>query len=70
MQFLSVQRWEEVKLVRFRLPGGTRDVEAESRLAWTDRRVGMGLQFEKVEAPDQAAADQFVDQHFLNTRKA
>jgi uncharacterized protein (TIGR02266 family) len=59
----------KVKL-RFRLPGGTRDVEAESRIAWTDRRVGMGLQFEKVEAPDQAAIDRFVDQHFFSNRKA
>ena len=46
----------KVKL-RFRLPGAKRDVEAESRIAWTDRRVGMGLQFEKVEAPDQTAID-------------
>jgi uncharacterized protein (TIGR02266 family) len=56
--------------VRFRLPGSKRDVEAESRIAWSDRRVGMGLQFEKVEAVDQAAIDQFVDQHFFNNRKA
>src|SRR4249920_3537769 len=47
---------------RFRLPGSKRDVEAESRVAWSDRRIGMGLQFEKVEAADQAAIDQFVDQ--------
>ncbi len=59
----------KIKL-RFRLPGAKRDVEAESRIAWTDRRVGMGLQFEKVEAPDQAAIDQFVDQHFFSNRKA
>ncbi|MEO7273972.1 MAG: PilZ domain-containing protein [Vicinamibacterales bacterium] len=59
----------KVKL-RFRLPGAKRDVEAESRIAWTDRRVGMGLQFEKVEGPDQAAIDQFIDQHFFSNRKA
>ena len=34
--------------VRFRLPGSKLDVEADSRVAWSDRRVGMGLQFEKV----------------------
>src|SRR4051812_5082187 len=34
---------------RFRLPGSRKDIEAESRIAWSDRRVGMGLQFEKVE---------------------
>jgi uncharacterized protein (TIGR02266 family) len=55
---------------RFRLPGSKRDVEAESRVAWSDRRVGMGLQFEKVEAVDQASIDQFVDQHFFSNRKA
>ena len=56
--------------VRFRLPGSKRDVEAECRVAWSDRRVGMGLQFEKVESVDQAAIDEFVDQHFFSNRKA
>src|SRR6187431_3822307 len=36
--------------VRFRLPGSKVDVEADSRVAWSDRRVGMGLQFEKVDS--------------------
>src|ERR671937_801405 len=39
--------------VRFRLPGSKIDIEAESRVAWSDRRVGMGLQFEKVASPEQ-----------------
>jgi uncharacterized protein (TIGR02266 family) len=56
--------------VRFRLPGSKRDVEADSRVAWTDRRIGMGLQFEKVEAADQTAIDEFIDQHFFSNRKA
>jgi uncharacterized protein (TIGR02266 family) len=61
----------DVKLkVRFRLPGSKRDVESECRVAWSDRRVGMGLQFERVESPDQAAIDEFVDQHFFSNRKA
>ena len=55
---------------RFRLPGSKRDIEGESRVAWSDRRVGMGLQFEKVEPADQAAIDEFVDQHFFTNRKA
>src|SRR5580765_3337438 len=55
---------------RFRLPGSKRDIEAESRVAWSDRRVGMGLQFEKVEPTDQAAIDEFIDQHFFTNRKA
>jgi len=54
---------------RFRLPGSKRDIEADSRIAWSDRRVGMGLQFEKVDPVDQAAIDEFVDQHFFTNRK-
>jgi uncharacterized protein (TIGR02266 family) len=56
--------------VRFRLPGGSRDVDAEARVAWSDRRVGMGLQFERVEPTDQHAIDGFVDGHFFSNRKA
>ena len=56
--------------VRFRLPGSRTDIEAESRVAWSDRRVGMGLQFERVEPSDQQAVDEFVDQHFFTNRKA
>ena len=55
---------------RFRLPGSKRDIEAESRVAWSDRRVGMGLQFEKVDPADQAKVDEFIDQHFFSNRKA
>jgi len=54
--------------LRFRLPGARREIEAEARVAWSDRRIGMGLQFEKVQAEDQAAIDEFVDTHFFNTR--
>src|SRR6059058_5745065 len=56
--------------VRFRLPGSRLDVEADSRVAWSDRRVGMGLQFEKVGPEEQQAVDEFVDQHFFTNRKA
>jgi uncharacterized protein (TIGR02266 family) len=56
--------------VRFRLPGGQKDVDAEARVAWSDRRVGMGLQFERVEPADQHAIDAFVDGHFFSNRKA
>jgi len=55
---------------RFRLPGSKKDIEAESRVAWSDRRAGMGLQFEKVAPEDQSAIDEFVDQHFFSNRKA
>jgi uncharacterized protein (TIGR02266 family) len=54
---------------RFRMPGTKRDVDAESRVAWSDRRVGMGLQFERLDAGDQTAIDEFVDQHFFSPRK-
>src|SRR5256885_13644147 len=56
--------------VRFRMPGGKRDIDAEGRVAWSDRRVGMGIQFEKVDPADQQAIDEFVDQHFFTNRKA
>ncbi len=47
---------------RFRLPGAERDIEVTSRVVWSDRRVGMGLQFEQVDSGDQATIDEFVDQ--------
>jgi uncharacterized protein (TIGR02266 family) len=56
--------------VRFRLPGGKTDVEAEGRVAWSDRRVGMGVQFETVDAPQQGLVDAFVDAHFFSNRRA
>jgi CheY-like chemotaxis protein len=34
--------------VSFRLPGRTLDVEASGRVAWSDRKLGMGIQFERV----------------------
>jgi len=55
---------------RFRLPGSKRDIDTESRVAWSDRRAGMGLQFERMSAEDQLAIDEFVDQHFFSNRKA
>ena len=54
---------------RFRLPGSKKDIEGESRVAWSDHRAGMGLQFEKVDPVDQSAIDEFVDQHFFTNRK-
>ena len=47
--------------VRFRLPGADREIEADSRIVWRNRRVGMGLQFEQVDPADQAAVDEYVD---------
>jgi uncharacterized protein (TIGR02266 family) len=56
--------------VRFRMPGSKRDIDAEGRVAWSDRRVGMGIQFEKVDPANQAIVDNFVDAHFFSNRKA
>jgi uncharacterized protein (TIGR02266 family) len=56
--------------VRFRMPGGKREIDAEGRVAWSDRRVGMGVQFEKVSPAGQTLIDNFVDAHFFSNRKA
>ena len=54
--------------VRFRLPGSTRDIDAEGRVAWSDGRGSMGIRFEKVEAASQALINTFVDAHFFSNR--
>ena len=56
--------------VRFRMPGSKKDIDAEGRVAWSDRRVGMGIQFEKVDPANQTIIDNFVDAHFFSNRKA
>jgi uncharacterized protein (TIGR02266 family) len=55
--------------VRFRMPGSQRDIDAEGRVVWHDRRVGMGIQFETVEPVNQAVIDHFVDGHFFTNKK-
>jgi uncharacterized protein (TIGR02266 family) len=56
--------------VRFRVPGSPSDIDAEGHVAWHDRRVGMGVQFESVDSAGQTAIDEFVDAHFFTNRKA
>ena len=56
--------------VRFRIPGSKRDVDADGRVVWSDRRVGMGVRFEHVDATCQVLIDNFVDAHFFSSRKA
>jgi len=51
--------------VRFRVPNSKRDIDAEARVAWSDRRVGMGLQFERIDSADQTAVEEFVDKQFF-----
>jgi uncharacterized protein (TIGR02266 family) len=56
--------------VRFRMPGSRKEVEAEGRVAWSDKRVGMGVLFETVDPASQSDIDAFVDAHFFSNRKA
>jgi uncharacterized protein (TIGR02266 family) len=56
--------------VRFRLPGGKNEIEVDARVSWSDRRLGMGIQFKKVPASDQAQIDQYVHSHFFSNRRA
>ncbi len=54
--------------LRFRMPGSKRDIDADGRVAWSDRRVGMGIQFSSVEPVGQTVIDEFVDAHFFSNR--
>ena len=56
--------------VRFRLPKRAHDIEADARVAWTDRRVGMGFEFTRIRPEDQALVEAFVSAHFFSNRKA
>jgi uncharacterized protein (TIGR02266 family) len=56
--------------IRFRVSTAKNDIEAEALIAWTDRRVGMGLQFTKLSAADQAHIDDYIQAHFFSNRKA
>jgi uncharacterized protein (TIGR02266 family) len=55
---------------RFRLPGGKKEIDADARVAWIDTRVGMGLQFTKVDGESQHAIHEFIQSHFFTNRKA
>jgi len=56
--------------VRFRLPGAAPEIDADAQVKWAERRVGMGLQFTRIEVADQSAIDEFVRAHFFSNRKA
>jgi CheY-like chemotaxis protein len=55
---------------RFRMPMGKRDIDVEAKVAWSDKRIGMGLEFVGLGADDQSAVSEFVDAHFFTNRKA
>ena len=56
--------------LRFRITGTKRDIDAEARVAWSDRRVGMGFQFTSIDPSLQALIDDYVQRHFFSNRKA
>jgi len=56
--------------VRFRLPSAPREIDTEARVVWTARRVGMGLQFTRLQPADETAIHDWVRAHFFNNRKA
>jgi len=56
--------------LRFRLPARGTDIDCEARIAWVDRRLGMGAQFTSISESDQASIAEFVQAHFFNNRKA
>ena len=47
--------------LQFRLPGTSHNINAEARVAWSDRRGSMGLQFEKISPVDQSLINDFID---------
>ena len=56
--------------VRFRMPGSKREIEVDGRVAWSDHRVGMGIEFQNPDPTCQTLIDNFVDAHFFSNRKA
>ena len=44
-----------------RLPATQEDIEAAGRVAWSDRKVGMGVQFERLSAAHQQLLEEFLD---------
>ena len=56
--------------VRFRMPMGKKDIDVESKVAWSDKRVGMGLEFVGLGDEDQRPIAEYVDAHFFSNRKA
>jgi len=51
--------------LQFRLQDAQSQVDADARVVWSDRKLGMGLQFERVDPDGQAAIDEYVDAHFF-----
>jgi hypothetical protein len=43
---------------------------AGSRIVWSDARLGMELEFERIDPGRQAMVDQFVERQFFKNRRA
>ena len=56
--------------VRFQLPETRTEIKCEAKVAWVDRRVGMGLQFTQIGADDQDVIDEFVYAKCFSSRKS
>jgi uncharacterized protein (TIGR02266 family) len=56
--------------VRFRMPMSNRDVDVQAKVAWSDKRVGMGLEFAGLSESDEKVIRDYVDSHFFTNRKA
>jgi uncharacterized protein (TIGR02266 family) len=56
--------------VRFRTPMGKKDIDVDAKVAWSDRRVGMGVEFLGLPDEDRAIITEYVDSHFFTNRKA
>jgi uncharacterized protein (TIGR02266 family) len=56
--------------LKFRISGTKKDIDAEARVAWSDRRVGMGLEFTSIDPGAQSVIDDYVQTNFFSNRKA
>jgi uncharacterized protein (TIGR02266 family) len=50
-------------VVKFRLPGVSGEIHAEGHVAWSDRKKGMGVRFDRITSTHQSMLDAFVDEH-------
>ncbi len=60
---------ETVARLRLKLPGNKREIDVLATVTWSDKRVGMGLRFDRVSEDDQKQINDFVDAHFFQSRK-
>ena len=56
--------------VRFRMPMSNKDIDVQAKVAWSNKRVGMGLEFSGLSESDEKVIRDYVDSHFFTNRKA